>query len=296
MPQALAGLRTDPPVSVPNAPGNSPAHTPAPEPDDDPPGWCSGFHGLRAGGNGRSKLGPPMANSCVDSLPTMMAPAWRSWAITAASCFATLSSRIFEWQVVGRPATSMMSFTPMGTPCSGPRMRPAAISFSAARAASIAASASSRMKACSRGSSCSMRASSAGQQLHRRQHRSANARDACAIPSQCAAVTARSRRASAATVPRPGPPESECPGVVEGLRRGRGDILGQLRQCFLQPGSARQRRDKVLLHPQPPFRNRAIMRRRTLPRKVPGLESTFASSLVLSPHGDGLLRRPPVHC
>ena len=55
----------------------------------------------------------------------------------------------------------MMSLMPTGTPCSGPRTRPAAISVSAARAASIAASASSRMKACSFGSSRSMRASSA---------------------------------------------------------------------------------------------------------------------------------------
>ena len=33
--------------------------------------------------------------------------------------------RILEWQVVGRPATSMMSLMPTGTPCSGPRSRPA---------------------------------------------------------------------------------------------------------------------------------------------------------------------------
>src|SRR5271156_6288425 len=104
MPQALAGLRTDPPVSEPSANGNSPAATPAPDPDDDPPGWCSRFHGLRAGGNGRSKLGPPMANSCVDSLPMMIAPAWRNFWMTTASALATLLSRIFEWHVVGSPA------------------------------------------------------------------------------------------------------------------------------------------------------------------------------------------------
>jgi hypothetical protein len=91
----------------------------------------------------------------------MIAPAWRSLAITAASAVATLSSRMREWQVVGSPATSMMSLTPTGMPCSGPRLRPAAISASAARAACIAASASSRTKACSVGSSDSIRASSA---------------------------------------------------------------------------------------------------------------------------------------
>src|ERR1700722_1719452 len=139
MPQQEAGLRTEPPVSVPNASGKNPALTPAPEPDEEPPGWWPGFHGLRAGGNGRSKLGPPMANSCVDSLPTTIAPAWRSFATTTESVLATLSTRIFEWHVVGRPATSMMSLMPTGTPCSGPRMRPFVISASAARAASVPA-------------------------------------------------------------------------------------------------------------------------------------------------------------
>src|SRR5690349_1123199 len=107
MPQALAGLRMLPPVSLPSAAGNSPAATPAPDPEDEPPGWWSGFHGLRAGGQGRSKLGPPIANSCVDNLPRTIAPAPRSRETQTASAAATWSIRIFEWQVVGSPATSM---------------------------------------------------------------------------------------------------------------------------------------------------------------------------------------------
>ncbi len=188
MPQALAGLRTDPPVSVPSANGNSPAQTPAPEPEDDPPGWWPGFHGLRAGGNGKSKLGPPIANSCVDSLPRITAPAWRNLDTTTASDAATLLSRIFEWQVVGRPATSMMSLMPTGTPCSGPRGRPAAISRSAARAASIAASASRRMKAFSFGSRRSMRVSRACSNSTGERLRAAKARVASAAVSQCNSV------------------------------------------------------------------------------------------------------------
>ena len=54
----------------------------------------------------------------------MTAPASRKCSITTASCRATLSTRIFEWHVVGSPATSMMSFTPIGMPCSGPRTAP----------------------------------------------------------------------------------------------------------------------------------------------------------------------------
>ena len=47
---------------------------PRPAPLDEPPGRWSGFHGLRAGGHGRSKLGPPSANSQVASLPSRMPP------------------------------------------------------------------------------------------------------------------------------------------------------------------------------------------------------------------------------
>src|ERR1700739_1018080 len=124
IPQALAGLRTLPPVSLPSAIGNSPAAKPEPEPEDEPPGWWSVFHGLRAGAHGRSKLGPPIANSCVESLPSTMAPAPRSRDVHTASVDAILSINSFEWQVVGRPATSMISLMPTGTPWRGPRLRP----------------------------------------------------------------------------------------------------------------------------------------------------------------------------
>src|SRR6476661_2489278 len=101
MPQALAGLRTLPPVSLPKASGNSLPATPAPDPEDEPPGWWSRFHGLRAGSHGRSKEGPPIANSWVDNLPSTIAPAPRNFATQTASAAATWSIRIFEWQVVG---------------------------------------------------------------------------------------------------------------------------------------------------------------------------------------------------
>ena len=189
IPLALAGLRTDPPVSVPSASGKKPAASPAPEPEEEPPGWWSVFHGLRAGGNGRSKLGPPMANSWVDSLPITMAPAWRSLPTTTASAAAILSTRIFEWLVVGRPATSMMSLIPTGTPCSGPRMRPAAISASALRAMVMAASASRRMKAFTRLSSLPIRSSSAVISSTGDRVLAAKARAASDAVSQCSWLT-----------------------------------------------------------------------------------------------------------
>src|SRR3954468_14414064 len=65
MPQSAAGPRMEPPVSDPVPPRISPAATAAPVPDDEPAVKCAGFQGLRAGGQGRSKEGPPKANSCV---------------------------------------------------------------------------------------------------------------------------------------------------------------------------------------------------------------------------------------
>ena len=67
--------------------------------------------------------------------------------MAGASLGAMLSSRILEWQVVGTPAISILSFTPSGMPCNGPSDRPATMSVSALRAVSSAPSASTRMKA-----------------------------------------------------------------------------------------------------------------------------------------------------
>ena len=121
MPDSQAGLRIDPPVSVPKAPGTRPAATAAAEPLDDPPVKYAVFQGLRAGGHGKSNDGPPCANSWVASLPISIAPASYSRATAAASCAGTLSIRIFECAVVRMPAVSYRSFNPNGTPCSGPR-------------------------------------------------------------------------------------------------------------------------------------------------------------------------------
>ena len=68
---------------------------------------------------GRSKDGPPSANSCVVSLPISTVPAAASLAAQVASVSGTLSCRIRDWQVVGMPAVSTMSFRPIGMPCSG---------------------------------------------------------------------------------------------------------------------------------------------------------------------------------
>ena len=104
MPHQAAGPRMEPPVSEPMAPRHRPAATAAAEPEDEPDGSCSGFQGLRAGGHGRSKLVPPMANSQVASLPVKMAPAWASLLTQVASVVGTWSWNKAEWPVVAMPA------------------------------------------------------------------------------------------------------------------------------------------------------------------------------------------------
>src|SRR5947207_11441229 len=106
MPHRAAGPRIEPPVSEPSAPGTNPAATAAPAPLDEPPVKWSRFHGLRAGGQGRSKDGPPCANSWVASLPSSTAPAWYSFETVVASSVGTRFSQIFEWLVVRIPAVA----------------------------------------------------------------------------------------------------------------------------------------------------------------------------------------------
>src|SRR5579875_2645726 len=101
MPHSAAGPRIEPPVSVPRPPRIIPAATAAAVPLLLPAVKCPGFQGLRAGGQGRSKLGPPSANSCVVVLPIRIAPAAASRAAQVASAAGTLSARMREPQVVG---------------------------------------------------------------------------------------------------------------------------------------------------------------------------------------------------
>ena len=137
-PQSAAGMRTEPAVSVPSAPGTRPAATAAPLPPLDPPQIRSVSHGLRAGPNASLVVEAPQANSCVLSLPTTTAPARRRRATTVASAVATLSASTFDAAVVRVPATSITSLTAIGTPCSGPvRSGSASASASASSARTV---------------------------------------------------------------------------------------------------------------------------------------------------------------
>ena len=90
MPQAAAGPRIEPPVSLPRVAGAKPAAMAAAEPDDEPAGEQVRSHGLRAGGNRMSHDGPPWANSHVAFLlgPTIRGK-YRSTAWAAINTSAT---------------------------------------------------------------------------------------------------------------------------------------------------------------------------------------------------------------
>lgn len=102
-----------------------------------------GSRGLRQGPCAATSPVGPYANSWVCSFATTTAPAARRAATTALSASAgAASASTVEPQRVGRPCTSMMSLTPIATPCSGPRHEPCASSSVSSRAADSAASAS----------------------------------------------------------------------------------------------------------------------------------------------------------
>jgi len=74
-PDQAAGMRTEPPMSVPSASGTQPAATAAPDPPEEPPGVRDESHGLRVTPQSRLCVKLEYANSGVVVLPTMMAPA-----------------------------------------------------------------------------------------------------------------------------------------------------------------------------------------------------------------------------
>ena len=84
---------------------------------------------------------PPIAHSDMCSLPRITAPARSSAVVTGASDWATLSRIKPVEAVIRTPATSMLSFSAIGTPASGPGSAPARTCWSISRARARARSA-----------------------------------------------------------------------------------------------------------------------------------------------------------
>src|SRR5438128_1641867 len=75
IPHHAAGLRIDPPPSVPIASGANPAATAAPAPPDEPPGVRPASHGFRVTPNRRLSVMPIQPKVGVFVLPIRIAPA-----------------------------------------------------------------------------------------------------------------------------------------------------------------------------------------------------------------------------
>src|SRR5690606_32741195 len=101
MPQAAAGMRIDPPVSLPVARATTRAATAAAEPPLDPPGERSGSRGFRAGPAWLLAVVAPKANWWVLVLPMDTAPAAARRRTTAASRPASKPARMEDPAVVG---------------------------------------------------------------------------------------------------------------------------------------------------------------------------------------------------
>ena len=125
-----------------------PAATAAEDPPLDPEGVRPRFQGLRVVPWARVWVTPSRPNSDIATLPRMTAPAWRRramWAESIVSGAAPDSSS--EPCRVGMPRTQSLSFTPIGTPASGPGSSPRATAASMSAAADKAASGSRWTKA-----------------------------------------------------------------------------------------------------------------------------------------------------
>src|SRR3954454_1029075 len=96
MPQNAAGIRIDPPVSLPSASAAPPVATATALPPEEPPGMRPGSHGLRHGGKCGLLDVIPQANSCVRVLPTTIAPASRARLTAWASALGTWPLKIRE--------------------------------------------------------------------------------------------------------------------------------------------------------------------------------------------------------
>jgi hypothetical protein len=126
MPQALAGLRNEPPMSLPSPTGLMPLARAAASPPLEPPAVRPGCHGLRV--IPWSELTVWMRSAMSGKLvrPMGIAPAARIRSTAGASKGTAVCASAGTPQVVGRPAMSMFSFTVKGTPCRGPTLSPAA--------------------------------------------------------------------------------------------------------------------------------------------------------------------------
>src|SRR5699024_4705918 len=120
-----AGMRTEPPPSVPTDQVPIPRPTAAAAPPLEPPAVSPGSQGLPVAPCRRLSVTPFQANSGVVFLPRKTDPAARRRATEGASAaHGPDSSLSMLPRRVGQPQVSRMSLMPIGTPSTGPSGSP----------------------------------------------------------------------------------------------------------------------------------------------------------------------------
>ena len=144
-PVAEAGMRIEPPVSVPRAIRADPSHRLTPAPADEPPGarCSSASHGLTGVPVCGFSPTAPKANSTVCVLPVNTAPNRRSARTRNPSRHGGSGRGVPARS--GSPSSAYRSLTDTATPASGPGSSPRATAASTPRACRRAASASKAM-------------------------------------------------------------------------------------------------------------------------------------------------------
>src|SRR5436305_11961268 len=120
MPLKFAGLRSEPPRSLPSASGSIPVANAAPAPPLDPPALLVGSCGLRVVPYTLLYVCDPIPNSGTLVLPIGITPARRSSATSGESVVARRCLKMGEPDVQGNPAASSRSLNAQGKPCNGP--------------------------------------------------------------------------------------------------------------------------------------------------------------------------------
>jgi hypothetical protein len=142
-PEKEAGMRIEPPASVPTASGQMPANTAAALPPLDPPGVRSRFQGLRVTPVSGESVTGFQPNSGVVVLPKNTAPWARNRAVDGASSSQGWSgSIVLEPTRRGQPRVNCVSLIATGTPSRRPCGVPFCHRASEARAIVIAVSGS----------------------------------------------------------------------------------------------------------------------------------------------------------
>ena len=142
--QKAAGLRSEPPTSLPSARGTMPQASATAAPPLLPPQVRSRAYGFRVAPKMVLNVCDPAPNSGVFVLPTVTAPAARARCTTIASRSGMLSRKNGDPRVVRMPAVSKRSLCAIGSPCRGPSGAPRACA-SSARAASARARSATRV-------------------------------------------------------------------------------------------------------------------------------------------------------